>query len=197
MVDAALLLFQRLGCRDYARFDFRADPEGRPKLLEVNPNPGWCWDGKLNLMAELAGWSYPDLLRRILEVAQERVVAAAEDRYTGEFNALVPATDRTGTPPGSDWRGATCKTRGCRLRRRRPHLISPRRAPARGPARDPERLPRSSEPWRGPGLHGPAPRRIERADPPCYSKSSDISNASPGRIATVGRPRSTTHPRTI
>jgi D-alanine-D-alanine ligase len=79
MVDASLLLFQRLGCRDYARFDFRADAKGRPKLLEVNPNPGWCWDGKLNLMAEFAGWSYPDLLRRILEVSQERVVAAAED----------------------------------------------------------------------------------------------------------------------
>jgi D-alanine-D-alanine ligase len=78
MADAAQLLFQRLGCRDYARFDFRSDASGQPKLLEVNPNPGWCWDGKLNLMAELAGWSYAELLHRILEAAQERVLAAAE-----------------------------------------------------------------------------------------------------------------------
>ena len=78
MIDASLSLFQQLGCRDYARFDFRADAEGRPKLLEVNPNPGWCWDGKLNLMAELAGWSYAEMLRRIIESAQERVVAERE-----------------------------------------------------------------------------------------------------------------------
>jgi len=78
MVDVSLLLFRRLGCRDYARFDFRADATGQPKLLEVNPNPGWCWDGKLNLMAEMAGWSYADLLRRILESAQERVLFERE-----------------------------------------------------------------------------------------------------------------------
>jgi D-alanine-D-alanine ligase len=80
LFDTSVLLFQKLDCRDYARFDFRADANGVPKLLEVNPNPGWCWDGKLNLMAELAGWSYSDLLARILEAAQERTLAAREAR---------------------------------------------------------------------------------------------------------------------
>jgi D-alanine-D-alanine ligase len=75
IVDYANILFERLGCRDYARFDFRADAEGEIKLLEVNPNPGWCWDGKLNLMAEMAGLRYCDLLRLIIEAAQERVAA--------------------------------------------------------------------------------------------------------------------------
>jgi D-alanine-D-alanine ligase len=75
IVDYANILFERLGCRDYARFDFRADAEGEIKLLEVNPNPGWCWDGKLNLMAEIAGLRYCDLLRLIIEAAQERVAA--------------------------------------------------------------------------------------------------------------------------
>ncbi len=75
MVDYANILFERLGCRDYARFDFRADAEGEIKLLEVNPNPGWCWDGKLNLMAEIAELRYCDLLRLIIEAAQERVAA--------------------------------------------------------------------------------------------------------------------------
>ena len=78
MIDASLALFVELGCRDYARFDFRADAQGRPKLLEVNPNPGWCWDGKLNLMASLEGWSYAELLRRILVAAQEREAARRE-----------------------------------------------------------------------------------------------------------------------
>jgi len=75
MTDYANILFERLGCRDYARFDFRADMAGEVKLLEVNPNPGWCWDGKLNLMAEMTGLRYSDLLRLILEAAQERVAA--------------------------------------------------------------------------------------------------------------------------
>jgi len=38
--SCSLKLFERLECRDYARFDWRLDGEGNPKLLEVNPNPG-------------------------------------------------------------------------------------------------------------------------------------------------------------
>ena len=72
LFDHSAKLFERLGCRDYARFDFRADNEGVIKLLEANPNPGWCWDGKLNFMAEYAGMRYADLLRLILESAQAR-----------------------------------------------------------------------------------------------------------------------------
>jgi D-alanine-D-alanine ligase len=72
LADYSSALFERLGCRDYARFDFRADAQGTIKLLEVNPNPGWCWDGKLNFMAGYAGLRYSDLLRLILEAAQER-----------------------------------------------------------------------------------------------------------------------------
>lgn len=72
--DYSLTLFERLGCRDYARFDFRSDAEGTLKLLEVNPNPGWCWDGKFNLMAGFAGIEYPRLLEMVLEAASERLL---------------------------------------------------------------------------------------------------------------------------
>jgi D-alanine-D-alanine ligase len=75
LVDYSSLLFERLGCRDYARFDFRSDAKGEVKLLEVNPNPGWCWDGKLNYMASYEGLRYADLLRMIIEAAQERVAS--------------------------------------------------------------------------------------------------------------------------
>lgn len=74
LVDYSAVLFERLGCRDYARFDWRTDGNGEIKLLEVNPNPGWCWDGKLNFMAEYDGLRYADLLKLIIEAAQERVV---------------------------------------------------------------------------------------------------------------------------
>ena len=72
LADYSIMLFERLGCRDYARFDFRADENGVIKLLEVNPNPGWCWDGKLNLMAGFSGKSYSELLGMIVEAALER-----------------------------------------------------------------------------------------------------------------------------
>ena len=75
LIDYSSVLFERLGCRDYARFDFRADARGKIKLLEVNPNPGWCWDGKMNYMAEIAGLRYADLLRMIIDAAQERIAA--------------------------------------------------------------------------------------------------------------------------
>ena len=43
LIEDCLKLFERLGCRDYCRFDWRLDDHGIPRLLEVNPNPGWCW----------------------------------------------------------------------------------------------------------------------------------------------------------
>jgi D-alanine-D-alanine ligase len=76
LISHSTKLFERLGCRDYARFDFRADAQGVIKLLEVNPNPGWCWDGKLNLMAGFDGASYSDMLRWILEASTQRIGAA-------------------------------------------------------------------------------------------------------------------------
>lgn len=65
-------IFKLLDCRDYARVDFRADKDGKIKLLEVNPNPGWCWDGKMNIMAEFDGMSYNQMLQKILEAAISR-----------------------------------------------------------------------------------------------------------------------------
>ena len=84
LVDASATLFQRLGCRDYARFDFRTDAAGVIKLLEVNPNPGWCWDGKFNLMAGFEGLSYPGLLRMIIEAAQSRLTEGVPEEWAAQ-----------------------------------------------------------------------------------------------------------------
>ena len=69
---ACSVLFARLGLRDYGRFDFRCDIRGEAKLLEVNPNPAWCWDGKLAHMASLQGETQGDLLSRIITAARRR-----------------------------------------------------------------------------------------------------------------------------
>jgi D-alanine-D-alanine ligase len=73
IVECCLHLFERFECRDYCRFDWRLDAEGNPKLLEVNPNPGWCWDGHLAKMAKIAGISYSEMLKMILKAAERRL----------------------------------------------------------------------------------------------------------------------------
>ncbi len=80
MIEHSMRLFERLGCRDYARFDFRADGRGEIKLLEVNPNPGWCWDGKVNLMASFQGMRYSEFLGQILQAAVERLNIVARSQ---------------------------------------------------------------------------------------------------------------------
>jgi len=69
---SCLKLFERLECRDYVRFDWRLDENGTPRLLEVNPNPGWCWDGHLAKMAKLQDMSYSNMLESILEACKSR-----------------------------------------------------------------------------------------------------------------------------
>lgn len=73
VTECCLKLFERLECRDYCRFDWRLDSKGNPKLLEVNPNPGWCWDGHLAKMSKLAGMSYSEMLGAILRSAEYRL----------------------------------------------------------------------------------------------------------------------------
>ncbi|MBF0278790.1 MAG: methyltransferase domain-containing protein [SAR324 cluster bacterium] len=73
LVASCIKLFERLECRDYARFDWRLDANHTPRLLEVNPNPGWCWDGHLAKMANFADLSYTQMLESILKAVEERL----------------------------------------------------------------------------------------------------------------------------
>jgi D-alanine-D-alanine ligase len=73
IVDCSIRMFERLECRDYARLDWRLNSKGEPKLLEVNPNPGWCWDGHMAKMSKLKGMSYTEMLLAILNEAEKRL----------------------------------------------------------------------------------------------------------------------------
>jgi len=64
---------ERLEVRDYCRIDWRLNSKGKPKLLEVNPNPGWCWDGHLAKMAGVQGMAYKEVLTAILQAAEQRM----------------------------------------------------------------------------------------------------------------------------
>src|ERR1700726_266393 len=75
IVDYSNILFERLGRRGSAPFHFPADAEGEIRLLEVNPNPRRGWGGRVHIMAEMGGLRYSDLLKLIIEAAQERVAA--------------------------------------------------------------------------------------------------------------------------
>ena len=55
--------------KGYGRVDLRVDPEGRPWVLEVNPNPDLTDEAGLSRMARAAGWDYAELVRRIAEEA--------------------------------------------------------------------------------------------------------------------------------
>jgi D-alanine-D-alanine ligase len=73
---AARTAWRSLGCRDVARIDFRLR-RGVPYFLEVNPLPGLNpGSSDLVIMANLAGWTYPQLIARILAAAQARQQAA-------------------------------------------------------------------------------------------------------------------------
>ncbi|MBI2851642.1 MAG: D-alanine--D-alanine ligase [Chloroflexi bacterium] len=71
--DASLRIFETLGCRDFARIDFRLYPDGTPGFLEINPLPGLNFrSSDLVILSRKMGWSYGDLIEAVLQAALER-----------------------------------------------------------------------------------------------------------------------------
>ncbi|XVV16046.1 D-alanine--D-alanine ligase family protein [Actinoplanes sp. CA-131856] len=66
--DAALALYDALGCRGVARVDFFLTEDG-PVLNEVNTMPGFTGHSQVPRMFAAAGWGYPELLDRLISDA--------------------------------------------------------------------------------------------------------------------------------
>ncbi len=69
---ASLKVFRVLGCRDFARIDFRIAPDGVPYFLEINPLPGLGAYSDLVIMARKLGWTHQGLIQAVFEAAWKR-----------------------------------------------------------------------------------------------------------------------------
>jgi D-alanine-D-alanine ligase len=68
----AMKAYRLLGCRDYARVDFRMDPSGKPYILEVNPNPDISMEADLTRCLESASLSHTEFIVRLVDQALSR-----------------------------------------------------------------------------------------------------------------------------
>ncbi len=71
---AALESFHALGLRDYGRVDMRLDDDGRPWVIDVNPNCDLSPDAGLPRTARSIGLDYPHIIGHICELAWRRHV---------------------------------------------------------------------------------------------------------------------------
>jgi D-alanine-D-alanine ligase len=73
ITDLSLKAFKRLGCRDFARIDFKLHSNGSPYFLEINPLAGLNpKSSDLPIMAYKLGWTYHSLIAAILNTALQR-----------------------------------------------------------------------------------------------------------------------------
>ena len=80
----------------YGRVDLRVDADGRPWVLEVNPNPDLTDSAGLSRMAQAAGWDYAELVRRIARLAlRTSPVGPSLASAPPAARALVAAPRRT------------------------------------------------------------------------------------------------------
>ncbi len=72
--ELALAVWRGIGCRDAGRIDIRADADGVPNFMEVNPLPGLHpQHSDLCIIASMVSMSYRVLIEAILESAISRV----------------------------------------------------------------------------------------------------------------------------
>ncbi len=64
--------FRVLGCRDFARVDYRIGSDGTPYFIEINPLPGLGTYSDLVIMAQKLSWTHQGLIRAVLEAAIKR-----------------------------------------------------------------------------------------------------------------------------
>jgi D-alanine-D-alanine ligase len=105
----AVEAFHALNVYDFARVDIRLDSFNRPYILEVNSmaslNPG----SSFVYAARKAGYSYDQLINRIVEVAHRRYAAEEPDLFDPEKDGLAELGGKTATAGGNRGKRGTRK----------------------------------------------------------------------------------------
>lgn len=90
---AALAAWHALGCRDYARVDFRLDAAGNFVILEVNPNPDISPDSGFEAALKAAKIPYRNFVEAIYDNAADRLRKRSVSTVVKQ-TAKAPATPK-------------------------------------------------------------------------------------------------------
>ncbi len=78
IVNSVHRMYRYLNYKDYARFDFRLDYQGRPYLLEGNPLPALAYESAFDPMSYGKNISFRTVLSQIVESAAKRYSISLE-----------------------------------------------------------------------------------------------------------------------
>jgi D-alanine-D-alanine ligase len=88
----AMQAYRLLGCKDYARVDFRMKPNGKPFILEVNPNPEISADAGFGGCLGSAKMSYEQFIVRLIRHAMNRPKGPIPNFAMNRCLSLQPAS---------------------------------------------------------------------------------------------------------
>jgi D-alanine-D-alanine ligase len=99
--DAALAAWHALGCRDYARVDFRVDDAGNFVILEVNPNPDISPESGFEAALKAAKIPYRDFVKAMIKNAASRLASTEASERPPYPEDLSRSQKRRTSPPSS------------------------------------------------------------------------------------------------
>jgi D-alanine-D-alanine ligase len=73
LATLAIRAYDALGCRDFARADFKCDDAGRPVFLEINTLPTFAPDASFGILAALSNRSHEELIAEVLALGLRRL----------------------------------------------------------------------------------------------------------------------------
>jgi len=70
--DMAVRAYDSVDCLDFGRVDFRVDKNGQPYVLEINPLPSLSTEDVFQLISNVTGITYQEMIGKILGCALKR-----------------------------------------------------------------------------------------------------------------------------